>query len=54
MDGQKRTNMRGLGRAVGLPLLLMACLVNLFLLCLRYPDVRIDARAGDVLAGDVV
>ena len=54
MDGQKRTNMRGLGRAVGLPLLLMACLVNLFLLCLRYPDVRIDARAGDVLAEDVV
>ena len=54
MDGQRRTNLRGLGRAVGLPLLLLACVVNLFLLCLRYPDARMDARAGDVLAEDVV
>ena len=54
MDRQRRTNIRGLGRAIGLPLLLLVCLVNLFLLCLRYPDARIAVKAGDVLTEDVV
>ena len=40
MDGQRASIRRGLKRAVGLPLLILVCLVNLFLLCLRYPDVR--------------
>ena len=54
MDGQRSTKKRALGRAVGLPLLLLVCLANLFFLCLRYPDVRIDVQAGDVLDEDVV
>ena len=54
MDGQKTTKLRGLGRAIGLPLLLLACLVNLFLMCLRYPDARLDVQAGQVLTEDVV
>ena len=53
MDGQKASIKRGLRRAAGLPLLLLVCLVNLFFLCLRYPDVRLDVQAGDVLAEDV-
>ena len=53
MDGQRTIGKRGLWRAAGLPLLLAACLVNLFLLCLRYPDVRLDVRAGDILTEDV-
>ena len=39
---------------MGLSLLLLVCLVNLFLLCLRYPDVRLDVQAGSVLTEDVV
>ena len=54
MDGQKTTKKRGLRRALGLPLLLLVCLINLLFLCLRYPDVRLDLRAGDVLTEDVV
>ena len=54
MDGQRESVKRGLKRAVGLPLLLLVCLMNLFLLCLRYPDVRLDVQAGDVLTEDVV
>ena len=54
MDGQRILGKRGLGRAVGLPLLLLVCLVNLLFLCLRYPDVRVDARAGDVLTEDML
>ena len=54
MDGQRTSVKRGLRRAVGLPLLILVCLVNLFLLCLRYPDVRLDVQAGDVLTADVV
>ncbi len=54
MDGQRTTGRRGLGRALGLLMLLLACLANLFLLCLRYPDVRLAVQAGDVLAEDVV
>ena len=54
MDGQRTTGKRGLWRAMGLPLLLLVCLVNLLLLCLRYPDVRLDLRAGDVLTEDVL
>ena len=54
MDGQRASIRRGLRRAVGLPLLILVCLVNLFLLCLRYPDVRLDVQAGDVLTEDVV
>ena len=54
MDGQRTAKRKGLGRAVGLPLLLLVCLLNLFLLCLRYPDVRIDVQEGDVLTEDVV
>ncbi|MBR0206938.1 MAG: HD domain-containing protein [Clostridia bacterium] len=53
MDGQRTTGKRGLGRAIGLPLLLLVCLVNLFFLCLRYPDVRLEVQAGDVLQEDV-
>lgn len=53
MDGQKTTGKRGLQRAAGLLLLILVCLVNLFFLCLRYPDVRVDVRAGDVLAEDL-
>ena len=33
MDGQRTTGKRGLWRAMGLPLLLLVCLVNLLLLC---------------------
>ncbi|MBQ6146438.1 MAG: hypothetical protein IJI82_05340, partial [Clostridia bacterium] len=54
MDGQRTTKKRGLGRAVGLPLLLLVCLLNLLFMCLRYPDVRLDLRAGDVLTEDVL
>ena len=54
MDGQTTMGKRGLWRAAGLLLLLLACLVNLFFLCLRYPDVRLEAAAGDVLSEDVV
>ena len=54
MDGQKTIKKRGLWQAAGLSLLLLACLANLFFLCLRYPDVRIDVRAGDVLTEDVI
>ncbi len=54
MDGQRTTGKRELRRAIGLPLLLLVCLTNLFFLCLRYPDVRIDVQAGDVLAEDVL
>ena len=54
MDGQRTIRKRGLGRAVGLPMLLLVCLVNLFFLCLRYPDFRLEVEAGDVLAEDVV
>ena len=54
MDGQRTTKKRGLGRAVGLPLLLLACLLNLILMCIRYPDTRLDVQAGDVLTEDVV
>ena len=54
MDGQRTTGKRGLWRAMGLPLLLLVCLVNLLILCLRYPDVRLDLKAGDVLTEDVV
>ena len=54
MDGQRTTKRRGLGQAMGLSLLLLVCLVNLFLLCLRYPDVRLDVQAGSVLTEDVV
>ena len=53
MDGQRTTGKRGLGRAIGLPLLLLVCLVNLFFLCLRYPDVSLEVQAGDVLQEDV-
>ena len=53
MDGQRTTGKRGLGRAIGLPLLLLVCQVNLFFLCLRYPDVRLEVQAGDVLQEDV-
>ena len=54
MDGQRTSKLRGLERAMGLPLLLLVCLLNLLFLCLRYPDVRLDVQAGDVLAEDVV
>lgn len=54
MDRQRSTRMRGLGRALGLPLLLLTCLLNLFLMCLRYPDVRLDLQAGQVLTEDLV
>lgn len=54
MDGQKTTKLRSLGRAMGLSLLIVVCLVNLFLLCLRYPDARLDVQAGQVLTEDVV
>ena len=54
MDGQRASIRRGLKRAVGLPLLILVCLVNLFLLCLRYLDVRLDVQAGDILTEDVV
>lgn len=54
MDGQRTTKKRGLGRAAGLPLLLLVCLLNLLFMCLRYPDVRLDLRAGDVLTEDVL
>ena len=54
MDGQRASIRRGLRRAVGLPLLILVCLMNLFLLCLRYPDVRLDVQAGDILTEDVV
>ena len=54
MDGQRASIRKGLKRAVGLPLLILVCLVNLFLLCLRYPDVRLDVQAGDILTEDVV
>ena len=53
MDGQRTTGKRGLWRAAGLPLLLLVCLVNLFFLCLRYPDVRLEVQTGDVLSEDV-
>ena len=53
MDGQRTTGKRGLWRAAGLPLLLLVCLVNLFFLCLRYPDVRLELQTGDVLSEDV-
>ena len=42
MDGQSTTGKRRLGRAMGLPLLILACLLNLFLMCLRYPDARLN------------
>ena len=45
MDGQRASIRRGLRRAMGLPLLLLVCLVNLLILCLRYPDVRLDLKA---------
>ena len=54
MDGQSTTGKRRLGRAMGLPLLILACLLNLFLMCLRYPDARLNVQAGDVLTEDVV
>ena len=54
MDGQRTTGKRKLWRAAGLPLLVLVCLANLILLCLRYPDVRVDVRAGDILAEDLV
>ena len=54
MDGPRSNKLRGMGRAIGLPLLLLACLVNLFFLCLRYPDARLDVQAGDVLTEDIV
>ena len=39
---------------MGLLTLVLVCLLNLFLLCLRYPNMRLDVRAGDVLAENVV
>lgn len=54
MDGTRTTKKRGLGRALGLVLLPLVCLLDLFLMCLRYPDVRLDLKAGDVLTEDVV
>ncbi len=54
MDGQGTTKRLGLRRAAGLALLILVCLANLFFLCLRYPNVRLDVQAGDVLAEDVV
>ena len=54
MDGQRTTKTRGPGRAIGLPLLLLVCLANLFFLGLRYPDFRLEVQAGEVLDRDVV
>ena len=54
MEGQRTTKKHGLRLALGLPLLLAACLVNLFFLCLRYPDVRLEMQAGEVLTEDLL
>ena len=53
MDGQRTTGKWGLKLAAGASLLLLVCLVNLFFLCLRYPDVKLDVQAGSVLTEDV-
>ncbi|MBQ3277530.1 MAG: HDIG domain-containing protein [Oscillospiraceae bacterium] len=53
MDAQRATGKWGLKLAAGASLLLLVCLANLFFLCLRYPNVKVDVQAGDVLTEDV-
>ena len=53
MDAQRATGKWGLKLAAGASLLLLVCLANLFFLCLRYPNVKLDVQAGDVLTEDV-
>ncbi len=51
--GTDRSVKTGLKRAAGLPLLLLVCLVNLLVLYLCFPDTRIEAQAGSILAEDL-
>ncbi|MBQ9923523.1 MAG: hypothetical protein IJO66_02800, partial [Clostridia bacterium] len=51
--GTDRSVKTGLKRAAGLPLLLLVCLVNLLMLYLCFPDTRIEAQAGSILAEDL-
>ncbi|MBQ7279042.1 MAG: HDIG domain-containing protein [Clostridia bacterium] len=49
-----RVGKRAWRQAAGLLLLLLVCLENWLLLCLRYPDTRLNLQAGDVLSADLL
>ena len=53
MEG-RRSKKTGIWLIMGVLMLLLVCLVNALLLCLRFPDGRIEARAGRVLSEDLL